>query len=309
MSEEVTEPVTGEPATPPEVVEEPVPVDAAEETAALEGVPEEQVFRMPEQGTYVPVSAVIGARSEAKTAKAAKEAAEAETATLRQQLNQLAPAAEALRALQAAAAVHQQQPAQAQGPTPQQQAEAEAFARDFDLYTPEGKPDLDRATRIIERNAQVAKQAGETAARAATAPLIQRTVSNDILHNFERAKITEVNGLRADPTVLKTYFERIIQQPDGMKTLSDPAAVGIIVKQAIFDTWNASGGKTPAPKPPQGQREIPEPVFSEKAGGQDQVSQFTLSGNEIKLAKEMYPNMTEAQATSAYRKAASKKPW
>lgn len=308
MSEDVAEPVE-EQAAPPDVVEEHTPVDSTEEDAALEGVPEEQVFRMPEQGTYVPVSAVIGARAEAKTAKTAAAAAEADAKNLRDQLNQLAPSAEALRALQAAAAVHQQQPQPAQGPTPQQQAEAEAFAKDFDLYTAEGKPDIDRAQRIIDRNAQVAKVAGETAARNATAPLIQRTVSNDILHNFERAKITEVNGLKPDPQILKTYFDRILTQPKGMETLSDPNQVAIITKQAIFDTWNASGGKTPAPKAAPAQREAPEPVFSEKSGGQDQTPQFTLSGNEIKLAREMYPNQTEAQAVSAYRKAAAKKPW
>jgi len=207
----------------------------APETPAPDAEPEPEGVVFNTNGEkLVPLKALReerGKRKESEKALSAKD----------EEINALKP--KALRYDEAAQYLEQAKPIieriRQQGVAPQQaapvvdpaiEAEAVEYAKDFDLFTPEGKPDTARAMRILKRNDE---RAGRLA-KEAVAPLQQHTAeqqSKALYHQYVNAP--EVNGIKIDPEVLaqvwRTVPAHIAAQPNVAEVLYN-TALGIQVR-------------------------------------------------------------------------------
>lgn len=297
MSDVIEQPeATPEPVAPPAPVEPPAPVD---EDAALDQRLETEAIAVPDGEKLVPLSAVTRIREKYKETrdKAARaEAIAAELEKVKAELDESKPYVEAFKTLEIArqAAPQQVQP-QTAPVDPAYQAELVELARDLDLYTPDGQPDLGKAERIYTRQAKVAEQV----ARRAVQPLQQQTVQQQAGSMYQKALATAApDGSRPDPAILRDVFSRLdpalVATEDGarqawMSALGMSAAAGRLVRDQA----------TPAKKadPP------PAPLYSEKAGGLDGEARVSLSPSERAYIKEA--GITEKD----YLEAAAKRPW
>ena len=208
-------------------------------------------------------------------------ALEQQVAQLTQQLQQITPYAQAYQA------ALQAQPVT---PDPQETAELEEIARDFDFYTDEGKLNLDKARR---------QQARETAraqkiARQEVAPIHQQNVSQQSAYYLARAKNTAgANGLKPDPAILDQLWQRL-----------DPAITAR--SEGAVEVWIAAMGRTVAAglhaqdgtqRGPDGKfvpKQPPAPLYTEKAGGKDEpTGGLTLTAGEQAFIKNA--GMTEKE--------------
>jgi small-conductance mechanosensitive channel len=280
----------GIPAVVPE--EQPAPAAPVDEDAALEA----QTIALPDGDKLVPLSALSGARTALKEAKQelAKLAPSAERATqlegqitqLQSQINTMAPVVQAYQAF-----VQQQQHAQQQAPPqsqPEDIAELESIARDFDFYKPDATLDLDKARRHMER---VDRQAAKVAQRTIQ-PMEAQTTQERANYMLERAIATEVNGMKADPGVIRTVWARV--SPD---LASTPEGAKHLWAQALALTLLQKGGTAPAPAAPAagrdasgkfvaGQPAIPPPLHTPRAGGSAVPQQTGLSAEEQRFLKQ-----------------------
>lgn len=294
-------PVVETPAAEPEA-------QPADDDAALEASIAEQTIEVPDSSAQdgkvklVPLSAVTSVRDKLKDAKAAlavatEGSAKAQTLERRidelsAQLAQLGPKAQAY---DAAVAAQQQRPQQ--GPTPEDRAELEEIARDLDLYNADGTPNLERATRIRDREHRLAQRV----AQQAVAPLAHHTVTQQSNAMLERAKNTAApNGVKPDPATLQAVWARLdpalTATPDGAKQ-AWAVALG-------YTTAMQQAG-TPAPRAADGKfakADVPPPLYSEKAGGKDTAS-VQLSDKERDYIKR--EGITEAE----YMKSMNSAPW
>lgn len=101
----------------------------------------------------VPLAKLLQIKDEAKATKAELETLRQEADQYKQFAQQFGPYAQLLqqRPELVQMLTGQGQPPKAEAPQPQYDPEAEAIAREFDLYTPQGQPDLARAQRFLER--------------------------------------------------------------------------------------------------------------------------------------------------------------
>lgn len=287
---------------PPPAVDPPPPVD---EEAALDAALEEQAIDVPDGDKLVPLSAVTNVRAKYKTAK--QEAREAKTAAeqaveearlTRQALEEAKPWIEAAKSLAAAKQMgmvpDQPRPAQ---PDPQEAAELDAIAKDYDLYQGDGTPDLARAKRILDRERRVAQEA----AQQHVAPLQQQTVQQQSRVNFERAKATtklpDGREVAVDAGVLQDIWSRLDPSLTATKEGAQWAfmtAVGASVLAAPQKAKPATPAPAEAP---------PAPLYTERAGGRDTPGAVVLDDRDKRIAKDM--GMTEKE----YAEMASKMPW
>jgi len=300
------EPTTEQPIE--DAVETPPPVEEAQsplvddDDTGLDPEFASQVIEVPDSSAQdgkvklVPLPALTGARrevkelkqqlSEAKEGSAKAQQLEQKIAQLEGQLSQYAPVVQAYQALLAT----QPQTSTAPAQDPERLAEIEATARDLDLYTPDAKPDMERAARIYEREerraAKIAKQA--------IAPIEQQSVTHQSRVMLDRAKNTAHNGLKADPAVLEALWARtdpsVTATAEGAKWLFATALgltslAGAQAPAASEPTPRDATGKFTAQKPG-------EPLFVEKAGGKDPGSHLPLSDAEKRYIKDQ--GMTEA---------------
>ena len=206
----------------------------------------------------------------------------------------LAPYVEAAKAILQQPQVQHQEP---QGPSPEERAELEEEARDMDFYKTDGSLDLDRAARSLARTTKRA----ERIAAAQIAPLQQQAA-------VERARgvltaatgwAHPVTGEKADPTILRSMWNKVAGQPGGLETLANPEAAMFVWGQALLASQVQRGpqapavARTPAPDGP--------PVFVETSGGGGDRP-ASLNSMERKLIAES--GMSEAE----YLKQAANRP-
>lgn len=304
-----------EPAAEPAAQAAPVaePVAPADPEAEFDAAVEASAIDVPDGDRLVPLSAVTRLREKLREAKAGStEAADLRTRLEQAEgaLREVTPLAQAFRAMQQAP---QQQVVQQ--PTIQQlpaedTTELEDVAKLFDFYTPDGKPDIDKARKF---NALADKRA-EKKSQDAIRPYAEQSIQERADYNIRRAMNTRVPSkddpnevLEADPTVLKHLTDQIRQNPGGLETLANPEAVKQLWLNAVGQTQAMrSLGLLPKPQkaaPVQQQQQTTAPVVTERSGGQVTAQPKGLSAAEKKAAKEA------GLSEKAYLEVASKMPW
>lgn len=253
----------------------------------------------------VPGSALRGARTELKEVKEQLKAAKAgsERATqLEQQVNALQGQIEQLRPIAEAyqAAIQQPAPRTGNEPAPEERAALEEIARDFDFYKGDGGLDLEKAARHQQRT----RVEAERIAKATVAPYEQQTADQRAVHHLQRALATEVNGVKADPAILKSLWSR----PELRASAATEEGAKHLLVQAIGMTILAGKGApaTGATRNANGQfaaAEIPPPLHTERAGGRETAGDAPLSPSEKQSAKDL--GLTEAEYLASARNA----PW
>lgn len=280
MSEEA---IIEQPAVETPPVETPPPQAApVDEEAALDQQLEEQTIDLPEGEKLVPLSAVTTVREKLKTAKSEAARAkdlEAELAALRGQMDEARPWIEAAKTIAATRQLQpQDRPPDQPTVDPQHTAQLTELARTLDLYTPDGKFDLDKAQKIHAYNQSVAEQT----AQRIVAPVQRDNLQQRASVMFERAmKTVGTDGSQPDPQILRDVWGRL-----------DPSFTA--TEEGAREAWVAALGRsvaagrvtkataTPAPKP-----EIPAPLLTEKAGGRDAPAHHALSEMERRAIKDM----------------------
>lgn len=258
------------PATPP-AAPDPPPAPTTPDEAEPEGT-----IGTPDGQKFVPLAALQAERGKRKTAVSAKDQ---EIATLRDKaqrydeasgyLQQARPYIEALRTnpgLVQQIQRPQPPPSEPQGPlTPQ---EAEEYAKDFDLYTTDGKPDIVRAQRIAARQEKLA----ERKAQQMVTPLVQTEAHRQASALYQQQlQQPEINGFKIDPKFLNEAWSVV---PPEM--IAANPAVAEIMKYVAAGRQALSGQK-PMPVAP------PPPVPTEGAGG-GQPSPQSLNTTSEKFA-------------------------
>lgn len=274
----IEEPFPGDPAAPE-------PVEDVDDDAEPEGAVEVAPGRR-----MVDVSVVAAERKRAREL-AAKEIREkeleplkakaAEADTLRQTIESFRPIVEAARAqLQ-----QQQQPPE---PTYEESVthdEAEAEARDLELFDPTtGKPDIARATRIIAKRRQEAAYVGQQAAQQAMAPIARQTAEQ-----AQRTLFAQMaQELGADdilsPSELAQQFVEL-----GPELTQHPQVARVALERAIGRAYLAKRAQT-------GRAPSRAPVVSESPGGQrptgpvftDHAKRLGLSEADVKSAAKTF---------------------
>jgi hypothetical protein len=296
----------GDDAPPPEPPAEeaaapaPEPEPAEDDDAALEA----QTIALPDGDKLVPLSAVTGARKTVQLLKAelatlkpsAQRATELEQQiqTLQGTIQQMQPV---VQAYQAYVASQQAQPPAAPQQSAEDVAELEEVARDLDLYTADGKPDLEKARRQIER---VEKRAEKIAQRV-VAPMQQQDVQRQADYMLARAKATKApNGLQPDPKILDAVWAkvdpRLAASPDGAKHLWAQAyAFTHMQQQIVAPTAPAGTARDASGKfvPAAAAQAPPPPLYTPKAGGAQGPATTALSTEEQKFLKAS--GMTEKE--------------
>lgn len=307
----------GDDPPPPVVEETPPPAAPVDEDAAFEADLTSQTIEVPDSSAQdgkvklVPLSAVTTLREKLGTVKgelkSAKEAGaktgeyEAQIATLQQQLQQAAPV------LQAYQAMVQQQAAPPQTTT-EDDAEAEAFARNLDLYTHDGKPDIGKAKAILG----VVDKRAEQKATASVQPLQQHTVSQQSDLLLSRALNTKTpDGLQPHPDDLRAVWSRLDRSVtatvDGAKQVWIQAlGISQLAGRAVRATTTTQQPPAQGTRGADGKfvaKDIPAPLHTEKAGGKDGPESTTFSPEEQRFMKAS--GMTEKE----YRESAASAPW
>ena len=303
MSEEIASPEQPQaPATPPTepAQEQPVEQQAApvvDDDAAIEA----EAIEIPTGEKLVPLSAVTKLRAELKTVKGqAGKVAELEQ-KLKETEGNLQAAAPYIHAARAMLQAQQQpqQPAQPEGPTPEETAALEEIARDFDFYKADGSLDLAKAERHQKRT----RAEAERIAQAQMQPLVEQNLHSRYQALLGKAMNTEINGVKADPEILKQEFNHIASQPGGLQTLASPEGAKQLYIHALGMSvvkW-LNEGKAITPKQAkalaqaqQAAADLPEPLFTEKSGGRA-PQPVALDDGDKRLARDLGISQAEYQ--------------
>lgn len=244
MSDENTGIETPIEETPPEAIQT-ATVEPAEET-------HEEAVELKPGEKYVPLSALMAVRNENKALK--PQAAKA--AELESQLNELRPYADFVKANPQLLQPRQEP---APPPDPTKDPAIEQYARRFDLYTADGKPDVERAKAIIDDNRAVAREeANKLLEPVRNETLAQRAVANVTW-------MTQQKDAAGNP-LAQEHIDAVVRSITGqmtkaqaLKVLADPAVVQVTTDTA----WGrqARSARPVAQKPPG------EPLHVETAGG------------------------------------------
>ena len=286
-----TPPPEPEPQAQPQGDGDPTPLNI-DDDAAVDAVLEQNAITIPGDDGLVPMSET-GKMARAyrekikslKTELTTATTSAAEAAALKEQIQQLQAQ---LQQTQPYVSAYQamQQAAQQAAPTPEEDAEAEEYARLLDLYTPEGKPDIARGKKGLA----IQRKLAESAAQQHVAPLQAQTLGQQSAYNLARAKNTALpNGAKADPQIL----EHVWRQLDPALTATPEGARQALI--AAIGYTVATGAAPPsapqqtAQRGPNGQftgQPLPAPIVTEKAGGKEGANHLPLSQQELKYIKD-----------------------
>jgi hypothetical protein len=299
-------------APPPEQAAAP----PADPDAALDAELEQAAIVIPGDEKLVPLSAVTTVRDQLKAARqelgAARTSAERAT-QLEQQIAQLQAQVQQTTAKAQAydAAVLAQRPPETTQQPPEDTKELEELARVIDLYTADGKPDIDRARKVQALQQRTAEQV----VQQHVAPIRQQSLKQQAATNLLRAKETVApNGTKADPAALDAIWARLAQQEGGMAILADPQAAGHLWVMAVGTSSVLNTPQTPAQVPAPGAQRGPNgqfvaqpaaqapPLFTERAGGRDAPTHAPLDDRERRVMAQL--GMTEQE----YLESAAKMP-
>lgn len=250
---------------------EPAPVAAADPD------PEGTVVN-PGGEKLVPLSAVAALRQE-------KQA-------LKQQIDQLRPKAEKVDQVvaewQAAQPLIQRALYQPQAPPPPAPAgplseqEAIEYAKELDLYTPEGKPDTGRAQRIAARNESLA----ERKAAAMVAPLHQQTAEAQSDANLAAVMAHAQKTRAVDPAIVQEVWKIV---PREMSARPDVAKV----LWHVAHSQSVLAGRVAAPVTAP-----PPPVITESVGGdKSKPAALTATAQAFRQAADITPKEYEKIAS------------
>jgi hypothetical protein len=289
----VTPPADPPPAEPIAEPEPPAaPVDA---DAAIDAEIESSAIDVDGTDKLVPLSAVTKLRERVKTERTERQKLAERAAKADQLEQQLAQQAPYLQAAQALLAARQAAPQAEPAAPPPDDTEARELAASLDLYKPDGTPDVDKAAKVL---ALMDKRA-DSKAEAKIAPVLQHSARQQAAYMLARAKQTALpNGEKPDPAILDELWMHLAQQPNGLNTLSSQDGALILWNQALGLTRAKESRLPPKPQP----QTLAEPLYTEKAGGQDAAS-VKLDAVDLKLAKEL--GMSQAD----YAKQAASMPW
>src|SRR3990167_7812082 len=193
---------------PAEIVGPGQPAPEAEVQAEDETPPEGTI-----EGTggvkFVPLGAVIAERTQRKEATKQLAAKDAEIAALKPRaeefdrvkatVSQALPLIEKMKNRPDLMAQLDQPVRQQETPKSLSDAEAIEYAKDFDLYTPDGKPDVDRAQRIAAKHDAQA----DRRAQAVLAPLQEQNAQQAAAAmRLKVGTIKDPSGQTVDPGIL-----------------------------------------------------------------------------------------------------------
>lgn len=239
-------PLEDQTAAPVGIVTDPtVPVQATEDEP-------EGTVEIP-TGKVVPLQALHAERGRVKEVRGELEAAKQEIermrrdvdeyAALKPKLQEAMPIIEAVRRrpdLVKMAYEPAPEPAKPAGPL--SDSEAEDFAKDLDLYTPEGKPDLARAQRLATRQQALADRAAQTR----MAPYEQQTAarqSQDMRQQIVSMK--DAQGRTVDQRALDEIWNAV---PPELAARPEVASVLYYAAKGYAE-HHAKGRAEPAPAP------------------------------------------------------------
>jgi hypothetical protein len=168
----------------------------------------------------------------------------------------------------------QQAPAAFGTPAPQVDPQAEALAKTLDLYTPEGKPDVARATAF---NQMIRSQAQQIAQQT-IAPIHEQNYQTESARNFQIAlTVKDAAGRSPSPASLAQIWKTMPAHQT-----ADPNVASILALTALgLD----SVSQKPQPQAPGA------PLVTEGMGGN--IRRPALSALEARLAKDR--NMKESE--------------
>lgn len=235
----------GQPETPPA---EPAAGVPATEPQTPPGEPEpEGVIAAPTGEKYVPLAALQAERGKRKEAEG-KVLSEADLQALRDKargydesaawVQQARPYIDAIRSNPDL--VKQVQNG-GKPVAPQTDERAETYAKRFDLFTPDGKPDVARAQAILQdQDAQM-----ERVAQKAVAPLVQTEAQRTSIGLYQHyLQQPEVNGIKVDPKYLAETWASVPPEVS-----ADPRVAQVLYMNTIGRQILA--GHKPAQAPPQ----------------------------------------------------------
>ncbi len=281
---------------------DPTPLNV-DDDAAVDAQLDQAAINLPDGDKLVPMSetgkVARAYRQQVKDLKAKLETATAGSAKatqLEQQIQQLSAQVQQLQPYVNAYQAMTQAAQQSASPDDPDAGAAEEYARLLDLYTADGKPDIERGKKGLALQRKMA----EAAAQKHVAPLQQQTANQQSAYNLARAKNTTLpNGAKVDPAILDMVWQRIGTEltatPEGaQQALVVAAGYGMLVAQA------AQPAAAPA-RAPSGQfttqKPLDPPMFTEKAGGKADGNSLPLSPQELKYIKDS--GMTEKDYLAA----------
>lgn len=234
------------------------PVEAAVEDAPAEVEAVEVAGKK-----YVPIGAVIAERKQRQTLQAKADRAD----QLEAYVNESRPYVEFLKNNPDLL-----RPRQAVAPAaPTGEAvdpEAEEMAKLLDLYTPDGQPDLKRASKFLK----VVDVKSERRVQAGMAPVHERNFQEQSARNFQLAsQYKDPQGRSPDPKALLHVWKTVSAEQS-----ANPDVASILTLTALGAGYATSKPQPAAPGTP--------PVVTEGAGGGPRRA--SLSDIEQKIAKD-----------------------
>lgn len=260
-------------------------VTAAEPNA--EGEPEPEGTISTPAGKVVPLSALQherGLRKEAQGKLTAHDAEVAELRTKAQKYDEVAPVIQQAmpiiegikRRPDLVAQLNQPMPAAKEPAGPLTAEEAVDYAKDFDLYKPDGTPDIDRAQRIAKRHADMSSRTTQQA----IAPFQQNEAQRQAIANFNHyAAMKDAHGNVVDRQTLINVWNNVPPEQAAV-----PAVANVLYLMALGQ--QVSQGKGPkAPMAPV--------LTTESPGGRPGGPAITTVDQSIMKAAGIAPKAYE----------------
>lgn len=120
-------------------------------------------------------------------------------------------------------------------------AEAIEYAQDFDLYTADGKPDVERAQRIAKRHYDMSARQ----AQQAVTPILQTEAQRQSTQLYQQYLAQpEVNGIKVDPKFLAETWNSVPPEVS-----ADPRVAQVLFMNTIGRQLLSGTRPMPAPSP------------------------------------------------------------
>ncbi len=203
---------------------------------------------------FAPVKAVIAERTQRKEAQRERDALKEQLTAAQQKaqrydelagyVEQARPIIEAVRS-RPDLVEQARHPRQESAPKPLSEAEAVDYAKDLDLYKPDGTPDVDRAQRLAQRQELLAQRSAQQAIAPFQANDAQRashTMKQQIL------AYKDSNGHTVDAAILNDLWAGVPAELS-----AKPEVAGVLYQMALGATVAAGkykGTQPPGPPPP-----------------------------------------------------------
>lgn len=216
-------------------------------------------------------------RAENRTLKTQAERA----GQLEQQLNEAKPYVDFLRNNQ-----HLMQPRQPEpvAPPPEADPDLVETARTLDLYTSDGKLDLEKAGKVLAIQDRRAGRVAQTTIQ----PMQQQTMQSQAHANYQMLrsfKMADGQVLRQE--IVDGIWQATAREPNGLQTLSNPDSVRALALLAIGAQAMTTRSQ---PAPP-----VAPPVVTEASGGRGSLQPQRLSAIEERVLQNKGLSATKYQ--------------